>query len=983
MDVKNFLEENFARITSCKISIDISQDDKIIMLPTHNKIKIFNIDEIIVNGIVDREWYSNSKFIKYECESIVYYNWNKEAVLYPYIQWYSHDELVNKRRIEKDLISNFIAYYKDVPFYTKLEKNEQSEYFLNTYCSIELIKKIIKQTCTNKLISRINELLMSDIKKNFIINGKKSLNIILNNVAKKSNNENFECKFLNNDIKLYNYQINDIEWMNNLVENIKKGNNLIKFKYNTGYNLTFKNKNQDFNFLLYNNTLIPNGNSLNQEITEEIFYNGGNLISVMGLGKTIISLCYIFNNNYNNPFDNYIEFTNTNKCNYFYKRGKNKGTVCVKNQKNGLYCTEHSTTLFIDKRTSNFKNLQNFNVRDYIKDNKFITNASLIICPNHLCDQWVREYYTKFKQDTTNAKRVLLIATYDQYSNLTLGEILFADIIVVSYNFLLNTNYSKLTNTNSDVNINSVLNKLDVIPEQKNNEVNIDFNELILNMQKNILSKHHSNLCILQNFKYSQIFFDESHEIMDRPKKLDDVINSFSGVYYWNITGTPFPNGIESLIFGIKKITSFPKYGSTNQNLFNSNNIKNLSVLYRRNTKESIKTEYTENEVYETVKLLDFTEQERTIYDGYLKGHSKHNNNYDFLIKLCCDTSIDKETQDLVKNCKTLDEIQNVMLNHNKKLVDQSNKKILKLNNLITELNQTLLNNNLTDDQKSELRQQLGNNKRNLTNEKKTFESVSRTYNFLKNAIDTIKITETCPICLDDIIDIAITKCGHKFCQECIHEYVEELKHRNPKCPKCNIEIKIEDIYLLKDTIEQPLILSETSELDKLVIKLKSTKIANIIYYLKNNLNKGDKCILFSQWDPMLNKIGKLLQEEKINVKFCTGTVYERTRAIKDFTNDPTCNVIFLSSENAASGINLTAANKVIFIEPVHGEYQYRKDIENQAAGRVLRINQKRKVEIIRFIIKGTIEQEIIDENERYESKLNLLEENEDNILVV
>lgn len=35
-----------------------------------------------------------------------------------------------------------------------------------------------------------------------------------------------------------------------------------------------------------------------------------------------------------------------------------------------------------------------------VKKNYFKTNANLIVCPNQLCDQWVREYYDKFKQNT-------------------------------------------------------------------------------------------------------------------------------------------------------------------------------------------------------------------------------------------------------------------------------------------------------------------------------------------------------------------------------------------------------------------------------------------------------------------------------------------------------------------------------------------------------------------------------------------------------
>lgn len=1302
-NIKNYFQENYIKITSKKISIDLDIPiSKLIVLYKLDYIKIFNIDEIIINNNLNILYHSDNKLLKYACESLLKYNYIHSDVLYPYVSWFTKNELLSKSECEQSLISNFIASYNTCNYYTKLEYINK-EYFLNTYCNIKIINNIIKQRCIPKIFNKIIELLQANIKEEFLNNSKQSLNIILNNTPKNQVINDLTCNSLNNNIKLFNYQINDILWMNDLVNKIENNNNVIKLDYNAYHNLIFTNqidKTITYKFVLYNNILLYNNIDINDKASEEILYKGGNLISVMGLGKcmgkntpilmfdgsikmiqdieknellmgddstprnvlsittgqdemyqiipdkgssyivnqhhilclkytsdkrlfdfkkskqfqikwfdndtitsktmnfsykdkikkdilkhatlffnnitenlyinisvknyiqlpiiiqfklkgyktainfsekylkcdaytfgyflndnyntqynsflnefknlniidkhipiiykcnsrenrlkllagildaennfnnkteyeiiisikshiikqdlfvndiiylcrslgfscyknekqianiylgitsydtilsiiisgntineipilnsikkinknknglvssilvkhigkdnyygfqldgnhkyvlgdftvthnTIITLCYIFNNNYKNEFDKFIEFTNTNKCNYFYKRGKNKSSVCIKTRKINLYCNEHSNTLFIDKRITNFKNLEQFNIKKYVQNNKFMTHASLIICPNHLCNQWVREYYTKFKQDFINSKRILLLATFDQYCNLTIGEILFADIIVISYDFLLNSNYNKLIN--NDINIKNVLN--DLIIKQT------------LNINQYILNKHFPSLCVLQNFKYHQIFFDECHEIMDRPKKLDDIINTFNSLYFWNITGTPFPNGLESLTFGIKKITNFSKHILSESNLFNNNNIHKLSFLYRRNTKLSIKSEYTQTSVFETIKLLDFTEQERIIYDGYFKGHSKYNNNFDFLIKLCCDTSIDKTTNDLVKNCKTLDEIQFVILNHNKKLVDESLNKISNLQLIITQLNNNLLIPTFNDLEKSHLKQQLSINKRNLTNENKTYESVFKTYSFLKNAIDTINISETCPICLDDITEVAITKCGHKFCQECITEYIVILKYNDPRCPKCNIQIKIHDFHLLQDS--NPIVpLVNLSDLDNLVIKLKSTKIANIIYYLKNNLKKEDKCILFSQWDIMFNKIGDLLQTEKINVIYCTGTVYQKTRAIDNFINNKSCNIIFLSSENAASGINLTVANKIIFVEPVHGEYQYRKDIENQAIGRCIRINQTREVEIIRFIIKNTIEHDILIENDKYHHDLSQL----------
>lgn len=82
-----------------------------------------------------------------------------------------------------------------------------------------------------------------------------------------------------------------------------------------------------------------------------------------------------------------------------------------------------------------------------------------------------------------------------------------------------------------------------------------------------------------------------------------------------------------------------------------------------------------------------------------------------------------------------------------------------------------------------------------------------------------------------------------------------------------------------------------------------------------------------------------------------------------------------LSSRNAASGINLTIANKIIFLEPIYGNTEYRKNIESQAVGRADRLGQKRPIEIHRFIIQDTVEQDILD-NSVDDSKIRQLQLN-------
>lgn len=963
---KEHFYNNFTQLHKTKIELNeyIDDDDIFLYLANNEMCYILNLKNFDIN---ERFRYNNIKtvyessclrFTKYSCDSIVFpfLNFNHP---YKNTNIFNDIYLLNSFNTDNYLRANFI---------TTIEKiNTQSipEYYIVHYGNIKILQRLLVQQLVQQKDYKSNifiNVLRNSIKLDIIKNCENELNTILNTQI-QYNKSNLVINELNDNIQLYEYQNNDIVWMKNIQNNIDLGLNKITINESFIHQKCLNN--QNYLICNTNNSIIQQHNSptsLTQPYS--ITYYGGNIISEVGLGKTLIILSYILHNSVN-EFNNFVEFDNR-LCNYFYKRGKQKMTNCIKQKTNNLYCKEHLHTVFIDKRNVMFKNLEQFNLRDYIITKRntygvdtqyFKTNASLILCPNQLCDQWVREYYDKFKQDSTFAKRVLLIVTHDQYKNLTFGDILFADLIIISYNFLLNKHYS-----NNYCKRRNVLDILDDFDRQED-----------ITSIKDILHSHDTKLKIFHYYHYKGIYFDEFHEIIGYSKynNIHFMMKYLNSTYRWNISATPFNNGISSFIYGMSYITNY--IGELEQLWsLNKSCINDLRLLFRRNTRQSIQQEFNGNVINETIKLLDFTSQERTIYDAHMQGNIKHNR--DFLIKLCCDTSIDSETRRLVKNCKTLDEIQKVILEHIKQKLKKLSTNIkehnAKINNLLLIIDRGFI----LDETDSEgdifenidrVKIEISIYKRKITNDKKEYDTIHRTYTFLQNAIDNINETDTCPICLDDIQNdqIAITKCGHKFCNECIHEFINEIaKTSQVKCPKCNIPINTSDIYLLLQNSPQKNI--PITELSNLINEYKSTKIGNILYYIKTNFQNGDKCILFSQWDKMLTKVGNILQQNNINVLYCTGTIYQKKQAISRFQNDNNYNIICLSSEHCASGINLTSANKIILMEPIYGSKDYRKDIENQAIGRADRIGQKRPIEIIRFIIKDTIEEEILNENQ-------------------
>ncbi|TRX94187.1 hypothetical protein FHL15_004955 [Xylaria flabelliformis] len=116
--------------------------------------------------------------------------------------------------------------------------------------------------------------------------------------------------------------------------------------------------------------------------------------------------------------------------------------------------------------------------------------------------------------------------------------------------------------------------------------------------------------------------------------------------------------------------------------------------------------------------------------------------------------------------------------------------------------------------------------------------------------------------------------------------------------------------------------------------------------------------IVFSYWTSTLDLISQLLGQAKVAYRQVDGrTSYaERSNALKAFKEDPEVLVLLMSIETGAVGLNLTVANKVHIVEP-----QWNPSVEEQAIARALRMGQTREVTIIRYVVENTVEQNIIN----------------------
>lgn len=133
-----------------------------------------------------------------------------------------------------------------------------------------------------------------------------------------------------------------------------------------------------------------------------------------------------------------------------------------------------------------------------------------------------------------------------------------------------------------------------------------------------------------------------------------------------------------------------------------------------------------------------------------------------------------------------------------------------------------------------------------------------------------------------------------------------------------------------------------------------SAKIDRLKQIIKELAENNRKCIVFSNWTKMTD----ILQEElkDYNPAIITGDTRERVEEQNKFMNDSTCMCLIGTIAAAGTGLTLTAADTVIFLDE---PWTYAKFA--QACDRAHRIGQSNTVTIVSLITKGTIDEKIHD----------------------
>uniref|UniRef100_A0A669DNC5 Helicase like transcription factor n=1 Tax=Oreochromis niloticus TaxID=8128 RepID=A0A669DNC5_ORENI len=213
---------------------------------------------------------------------------------------------------------------------------------------------------------------------------------------------------------------------------------------------------------------------------------------------------------------------------------------------------------------------------------------------------------------------------------------------------------------------------------------------------------------------------------------------------------------------------------------------------------------------------------------------------------------------------------------------------------------------------------------------------------------------EECSVCLDSVRLPVITHCAHVYCRPCIAQVIS-TSGQVARCPLCRSEIKTSEL------VEFPQEEMEEENSTKSERWRTSSKVQALMGNLLRLRSKDSsiKCLVVSQFTRFLTILETPLREHGFSFVRLDGTMTQkkRTQVIQEFqssaADSPT--IMLLSLKAGGVGLNLTAASHVFLMDPA-----WNPATEEQCIDRCHRLGQKRKVVVTKFIVKDSVEENMV-----------------------
>ena len=144
--------------------------------------------------------------------------------------------------------------------------------------------------------------------------------------------------------------------------------------------------------------------------------------------------------------------------------------------------------------------------------------------------------------------------------------------------------------------------------------------------------------------------------------------------------------------------------------------------------------------------------------------------------------------------------------------------------------------------------------------------------------------------------------------------------------------------------------------IDQKLVDKPSAKLEALLEQLAEVAAEGHKALVFSQFTSLLAIVRRRLDAAGTAYEYLDGRTRNRQERVERFQTDPECPLFLVSLKAGGTGLNLTAADYVFLLDP-----WWNPAVEAQAIDRAHRIGQQRPVFAYRLVASDTVEEKIIE----------------------
>ncbi len=148
--------------------------------------------------------------------------------------------------------------------------------------------------------------------------------------------------------------------------------------------------------------------------------------------------------------------------------------------------------------------------------------------------------------------------------------------------------------------------------------------------------------------------------------------------------------------------------------------------------------------------------------------------------------------------------------------------------------------------------------------------------------------------------------------------------------------------------------------------KIESGKFEIFKDLIDEILAEDHKVLVFSQFVSVLKFLESHMKKSGYGYSYIDGSTKKRAKEISRFQDDEDCRIFLLSIKAGGVGINLTSADYVVIFDP-----WWNPAVESQAIDRAYRIGQTRKVIAYKIITRNSIEEKMIELQNRKKKLVN------------